>query len=257
MRIRAAILLILAAAALESSAQWPGSPASFAAWWSGSQLSIPADGLVFWHRPGTTLSTNAYFGASYPATLILGVTITSDGYYNVDNNSSFVSIPPLPLPSDTAFTLTAWIKVQIATPQYFFANSGEGGVGNGFRVYCDASGAILFQFMNGPSSYRGRKTPNETITTNWTHYSFVYSGGTVTNPANFQVWKNGARVDNANLTTGGNPSWSNVTNRFILRNYQNGGGEMRGAMDEVAVWTRALSSNEINAVMAATRGTKQ
>lgn len=261
MRLRAAILLILAAAALKASGQWPGSPASFAAWWGGSQLSIPADGLVFWHRPGTTLSTNAYFGASYPATLTGTMSITAEGYFGTNDDASAVWYPSIPSKETaTGFTVAFWAKGQIDLIQYFFANHGHAFSGNGFNAYVDAYEAVWFRYGDGAKIQRGRKTGNGAWTTNWTHLAFVFdpaAGSTsVTNHLNYSIWKNGTRVDTSDYSIGTDPVWAAATNDFYVHAAQGNANEFRGSIDEVAVWWRALSSNEISRVMTATKGSK-
>ncbi len=249
------ILALLVAARAEAQVEGYAALAAYA-----SAYPVPTDGLLFWHRPGITQSTNAYYGGSYPATMGNAMMLTPDGYM-ATNKSSFVSIPSLPGGWEEAVAMFAWIKITNAATHYLFCNSGHLNQGDGFRVYVASTGVVYGQYLDSSTVYRGRITGSGSIAPDaWTHIGFVKETGAVTNLGLYSIWINGAQADVAG-SSGGTMSGSGeaYTNRLTVANLQGSvTGGLEGSIDEILVYAGTVpkTAMAISGIMNSTRGTK-
>ena len=189
----------------------------------GSLLTYVKEGLVMANRfltpPKLTFPVNGsaeFDGAS--------------DYISITSNDSISGITE-------DFTLSFWLYRNSGTAHI---SKGDSDITEEFRVQL-TDGYVYFDVGNNTGPYKQPSTTN--ATSEWIHYAFTSkrtSGNT-----DIQIYKDGSNLGGSVI----NPGNSHNTNThpiFIgryLTNYTNGN------FANVAIWNRALSSDEINSVM--------
>jgi hypothetical protein len=178
---------------------------------------------------GTLAGTASYVAGKYDQAL----NVSSNGRLNVADNSSLDVTGPV--------TLSAWIRPSSKATQYF-VSKGEKGVSDGFELSLSNSGTIFVRFNEKSSgdSYRVDSTSKySTNGTTWIHVTATYDGSTIRLYINGQL--QGSK--NASFQIGAN------NNSLSIGSGANGYRGMKGAVDDVRLYSRALSANEVTALM--------
>ena len=189
----------------------------------GSLLTYVKDGLVMANRFLTPPKL------TFPVSGSAAFNGTSD-YISIPSDSSISGITE-------DFTLSFWLYRKSGLA---FISKGDSDITEEFRVQI-ADSYVYFDVGNNSGPYKQPSTTN--ATNEWIHYACTAkrtSGNT-----DIQIYKDGSNLGGS-VT---NPTNSHNTNThpiFIgryLTNYTNGN------FANVAIWNRALSSDEINSVM--------
>jgi len=159
-----------------------------------------------------------------------------DDYVDVGNDSSLK--PPLPV------TLSAWIRLSsLASPQVIVAldDHSIGRYGIGFFVMHENNLQISYADGGspGPASRRTKNGATALSANTWYHVAAVLRG-----PRDMDIYINGVDDGGTYSGTGGSLTYSASGHSFIgsdaaVRSYLN------GKIDEVAIYNRALSAEEI------------
>jgi hypothetical protein len=154
------------------------------------------------------------------------------------------------MPLGNAFTLTAWVSIPSNAPniQTLAANSGSGGTANGFRFYVNGynsnpgDGKLCLETGNGSAGLGVSSAAGAVAKDQWQHVAAVISrsAGTAT------LYRNGTAVSTGSIRT-------DFTNSAALYLGGMGGNSfpLRAVMDDVRVYNRALSSNELATIINA------
>jgi len=157
---------------------------------------------------------------------------------NFDGTNDYVSIPSDPRQNATRFTVSAWVKVKNYTNYNTILEKGDGCIRNYNTYVSQTSGKAVVVLTQGSCVFRS-VTSNATIPIDiWTHIVGTYDG------ENINVYINGV-FDNSTPVTGDPDTLSHL---ICI-----GCGEptydfMSGAIDEVRLYNRALSSSEVAAL---------
>ena len=161
-------------------------------------------------------------------------TTISDYALDFDGTDDIVTISPTQsLQLTSAITMEAWVNYKgVGTAMHFsfiIAKTGEYGLG----VYRD--GQISFALNTASPGWGWISTGTTLSVDTWTHIAIVYaaSGGTC------KAFINGIKVYETAMSGAIEP-WG-IVNHFSLGNSDIGDGPFLGIIDEVRIWSSALS----------------
>ncbi len=242
-------LLIAATAVVLSAAAGQAAPAS------DVPANVPRKGLVaFWTGDGHAKDSLG----KHHGTIQTGVTYTTGrrgkakGAFGFNGKSGFVKIPDKPeLDTDHAFTVSAWINPSAYTDEggnlMAIVAKWDAGQNHGdYIFYVNTDGRLLLSVCAGPgksdSLYSKSVVPKNT----WTHVAATFDRGAMKLYINGQVTaaKVSAvvkRLDPAEYTHDDVQIGADYANRY----------NVDGAIDEVGIWNRALSEEEVAALFRA------
>jgi hypothetical protein len=140
----------------------------------------------------------------------------------------------------TGFTFATWVKVPETAKSQVFLNQGQAGTLTSFYMY---NGVVRMLVENAPGSYTHASTKLPEANT-WTHYAGSYDGKTI------RIYRNGKLAGETEAAGKLSPNHADL---FIgsLDDYQR---FLVGQMDDIRVWNRTLSNDEIAAVEAGGAG---
>lgn len=160
----------------------------------------------------------------------VGLNGNSNTFASISHNSS-LSIP-------NALTISAWVKPNLLHRGTILYKSS----GNGFEFWLDSDGQLEFRLnrSNNGSTYRLRSNFNYGSSLNkWTHVAATFDGSTC------KIFING--VEDKSVTY--NPFTIGTTSGSLILGALGTIQRWQGAMDEVRLYNRALSLQEINMAM--------
>jgi hypothetical protein len=159
---------------------------------------------------------------------------------SIAGTTNYASTPTIPLGTTNTITLSAWIKIPGTQPSFagiLFTASGSA-TGLNFR-----NGNQIGYHYNGLASTYNYSGGPVIPTNQWVHIALV------TTAANSRIYVNGVAYTNNVANTA-----INFSSGFNLGNDRNNTSRtMTGQMDEVCIYDRALSQNEIRELMHLTK----
>jgi hypothetical protein len=208
------------------------------------------DGLVlhlpFSENTGTTAIDRSQTG--FTATLTNGATWGNGilGYAAVlDGTNDYISVaaPSVNIPFGTNMSYSMWINVASLTGktrQYLIDPRGDGGTGgmNSYFLF-DYTGADMVAFTTGNSGVEVISSNVGMPTGVWHHVAATRSGST------WKIYLNGVEIKSGTS----NSTSLTLTNSFRVGTFSGAGAGaeyyFQGSMDEVKIYKRTLSANEI------------
>ena len=160
-----------------------------------------------------------------------GLSFPAQGSAGFNGTSDFITFPTF-FPVDE-ISVSYWVNRGTSGGSNHMFFLGTGYAGNGFYTEFDSLGK--FQIIVGPSVITGT-TQNLGIN-QWDYVSLTYDG------TDLKVYVNGS-LENTQAVTITTPTTFSQFGR-----YTNTSGYFKGNTSNVAIWNRALSSDEINSVM--------
>ncbi|MBT1702695.1 hypothetical protein KK060_05350 [Fulvivirgaceae bacterium PWU20] len=196
-------------------------------------------------------SGNQHHGTVYGATLVQdrNNNINSSYYFNGNSRIDLGNIlDNLQYP----FTFSSWVKLEDSNNIYnpVFTSQDNAPLYNGFDVNTNVSGVGIGYgdgYGENNPAYRRGKTVNSSIYGVWTHICGVVSG-----PNNIKLYINGKEVPGYYQGETQLPMASNFPNDIARIGQMTSNGvtyNFKGFIDEVKVWSRALSADEVPASM--------
>ena len=147
---------------------------------------------------------------------------------------------------DIGFSIAAWIKMDDASDFPIVCKDATSHREWSFSVNPSRE-LQIFTYDNSASAYIGRKT--DTITSHedkWVHVACTYDG-TKANTG-FKLYINGIQSDDDNVSSGSYTSMENKDSTLLIGKDQ-GGDYADGSISQIGVWSRNLSSSEIQNIM--------
>lgn len=180
----------------------------------------------------TDNSGNSHTGTDTSITYSSGNGKISQGA-GFNGSSSYISIPSYTV--GASWSISMWIKQSSGDVGEAIARDESAG-SRGMSLYCDSSGFALSTFNTSNTNY---DTGIYSITHqgNWTHVVAIYEAGV---NARIIVNNNTPRTV---ACTGNSKDTNDIT--IGRRNYPGSNIYFTGAIDEVGVWNRVLTSTEI------------
>ncbi|MCM8786833.1 MAG: LamG domain-containing protein [Candidatus Omnitrophica bacterium] len=202
-------------------------------------ISFNITGLISYYTLDETSGTTAYdsFG-SYHGTLYNGVLINQDGKinkaYRFDGVDDYVRLPSMTFGGNV--TISGWAYVYSHRNYQRLVDLGNGANSDNivFMLSEAGSGKPNFDFYNGNSLVASITSPNAISLNKWYHLVGVVDGSKI------KLYINGTKVAEAN-----SPSVNNVTRTSNFIGKSNWGEYTNATIDEVSIWDRALTQQEI------------
>lgn len=168
--------------------------------------------------------------------------------FNFDG-SSFVTMgnPPALNLNGNQVTITGWINPRINAPAIYFGKTHFGAndylllYGRGLDAMVTVNGTSMT--VLGYSDFPSKTRLYVPATGEWTHIAMTYDGTRIT------LYANGEIIGDANYS--GNIGGDNVPFNIGGRANDEGTGKFNGLIDEVQVFNRALSAEEIRGILEA------
>ena len=203
---------------------------------SASRASAPTAGLVgYWNfdnGSGTTATDSS--GNGNAATLNGGATWVAGkigaSALQLNGSTGYASMRNIPFGGTNPITVCAWMK-----PDAF--NSGRTIFSEASEIVLQMNGTNLQWILNSLSTNDRVSVPSGMTAGNWYHVCGLYSAGT-----GMQVYINGI-LHGSVKPTGSYASVSNQIEIGRMGGYKS--GYFDGAIDEVRVYNRALSAQEV------------
>jgi hypothetical protein len=166
-----------------------------------------------------------------------------------DGSAGYIATPSRVGPQ-SAYSAAAWINPATTSGTYIIVDGyafGDGSFTNGAYTQFFTSGGVFHARIHQvqDTTYIGRTTGASTVTAGWSRVLFTWSGGT-TNAA-ITIYINGVRADSADDGAGSfSAPYSGVVPFWIGAQDSSGGAAFfAGRMDDIPIWSRALSAAEV------------
>ena len=150
----------------------------------------------------------------------------------------------------TAFTLSVWVNFDALDGNRYIAEKGKDGGNRSFIMHARSTGAMRAYLSADGSAIPQINTEASQFTTDtWYHVVFWYDGGQAVNNNRYKIYKDNVQIANAwgTLPT----SLNDYGHAFTLSSL---GSTLKGKLDEVGFWKRALTTAEIENLYNAGRG---
>jgi hypothetical protein len=168
-----------------------------------------------------------------------------------NGSSSKIDIGNLNLGGDAERTISAWINTNSLSSTQTIFQYGANSNGARFGFSIDTAGKPFIEYYN-----RDVTTSSSHISVNtWYHLVVTYNGNAIETATNTQIYVNGSAV--SMTTSGAQTGSANTTDsnygigydRLNTRQY------FSGKLDQVRIFTKALSSSEVSTLYAETAST--
>lgn len=156
----------------------------------------------------------------------------------------------LTLRPTTKITYAAWIyPTAVASNASGIISKRDGyGTQEAFTLFIDTTTKLTVDIQT--SGNRFVSDASVTVpASSWRHVAVVYDGAQATPTASIYL---DGELDTTTTVDVPDGSISPYTSPLVIGDLPNGGGRFTGRIDEVAIWMRALSANEIRALFNAT-----
>ncbi len=173
----------------------------------------------------------------------IGAAEPTNSVLHFDGSGSYLELPPYSLDGYKAITVEAWVRPERLG---FFTRFFEFGTQGGRLVACWNHGRIFNIHTEGLEV--GYGAPNGVINcindNEWIHLAVVSSG------KNFEGYLNGERIINGQTSTEFYPAGDGKRYYFGRDTFGGEEEDYIGQMDEIRIWSKALTSDEIKSGLA-------
>ena len=216
---------------------------------------VPTNGLVGWwpfNGNANDESGNANNGTVNGATLTSDRNGNANSAYSFDGVSNYIKCLHAGPTGNPTITASFWLKANpTLVAGHIIGYGSNGGSGQNFRVYmCNGcfggscSDAISFDTYDNAYSVT---TINNNI---WDFYTVVYDSTLGNNTSIVKIYKNGISL--VTVCSSVNISATNITSFIPITFGRYHGtvetGFYKGAIDDIGIWNRALTQQEITAL---------
>ena len=180
----------------------------------------------------------------------------AQGSAEFDGSSDYIDLPTDLIEwgnesnSDNPYTIGVWCYADdlVSTSQAPFNAGGyTSGTNNGANIHVQQSKILVFNVNHAGDAYIGRAYTATIPEKEWFYLAYTYDGSRAN--SGFKIYFNGSRLDDADFGGGTYTAASRTSANSIGRRPNNNDLYWNGNLANVAIWNRALSSDEINAVM--------
>ena len=207
---------------------------------------VPTNGLVGWwpfNGNANDESGNGNNGTVNGATLTSDRLGTTNTAYSFSGNNSFIEIPSFNWYSGNGFSFSLWVNLTSILNDQMFLKHGTAYGGSGDGVYMNLFSSKVF-ITSPKNAGEGAVTPSNPFTiNNWVMITY-----SVQNNQSTSIYINGILVSspayNGIITSLLNPS----TNIFLGKDVPSNSQQLLGKIDDIGIWNRALTQQEITAL---------
>ncbi len=194
--------------------------------WAMDGNGVDASGMG---NNGTPIGSTSYGAGRISSALLLA---SSGSRLEVPDSNS--------LDVTGAVTISAWIRPEASGTQYVISKKGKGST-DGYEVSLSNSGSVFVRFNEDSSGNTYRVDSSTRFSTNgqtWMHVVATYDGSTIKLYINGQL--EGSKNANFQIGTNDLP--------LSIGSGENGYRGMQGGIDDVRIYSRALSADEVSAL---------
>jgi hypothetical protein len=168
----------------------------------------------------------------------LGLTFPSNGSAEFNGTSDYVEVNPAPVGSESALTISCWVNTT-NTGTRGLVSKGTGGFSD-FVLFGNLSPYKIGIFLQTTTANSGNVYSTTTLNDGKWHFMTASWDG-----SNVRLYVDGSLEGSAAITGTLNNSESNM----YIGAYSDDDNYLDGNLANVAIWNRALTSDEINTAM--------
>ncbi len=183
--------------------------------------------------PGTAQNGTLFNGGTYVTDGTRGQVLSLDG---VDDYAQITGTV-IGTPPSTEVTIGGWVNLAAGSGRKEFIS-----LDNRVHIALDDASGVKGSIQVDASSWIDLHSNQFIAGTGWHHVMYTYSDSTNTH----SLYIDGARV--ASATIASSVYWSGATDTYIGRHPTNGTWNANAKIDDVRIYNRALSANEISAL---------
>ena len=144
--------------------------------------------------------------------------------------------------SDSAFSVSMWVKLNAATRQPFCAKAATN---KEYHILSGSTDKLRFRLydQSASSAYIQCQLDDVVSTGSWVYYTFTYDGGG--NQSGLTIYANGSSPAQTTSSSGSYTAMENTTSDLRIASSQMNSFYLNGDMDEVALFDIELSSSQI------------
>ena len=162
-----------------------------------------------------------------------------------NGNGASVHVPNAAALEPASVSVTAWVK-RSGSPgafKYIVAKGASGCIAASYGLYSGRDGGLIFYVSNGGVDFTLSPDAGTGVWDgNWHHVAGSYDGSSV------RLYVDGSQVGTGTPTSNPIGYGLSTTNNLVVGSYPGCSGlDFDGAIDEVKVWSRALSPAEVRA----------
>jgi hypothetical protein len=211
---------------------------------------LPSNGLVgYWPFNGNANdeSGNGNHGTVNGATLAADRNGNTSSAYSFDGVDDFIQCLQSGPIGNSNVTASFWLKTDQVSYGHIIGYGSDAGSGTNFRIYSGDGGcsqSIVFD------TYDNAVAQNNTHDNIWNFFTVVYESSNSGNLSDVKIYKNSSLLNSICFSV--NNSLTNITNQYPIKfgkyhgTVQNGAFD--GIIDDIAIYNRALTQEEITAL---------
>ncbi|RMD46230.1 MAG: LamG domain-containing protein, partial [Aquificota bacterium] len=211
------------------------------------------NGLVaLWHMDESSWQIQDTSGNNNHGNATNGVLFSSDAKLNsglkFDGVDDYIQLPALNQSITQDFTISSWVYPLSTTGEKYLLTAGDDTgpslAGIGIRI----NDGVLTGVLTTGADVRTKPTFNGMATNEWQHVAITYDGSVA------KLFLNGLVVNNTTPSTGGVIDWSADAVDYLIGESALHTSQWNGTLDEVSVWNRSLSAEEIQEIYKRQKG---
>lgn len=213
---------------------------------------LPTDGLVGWwpfNGNANDESGNGNDGTVNAASLVTDRCGNFNSAYSFDGSTNYIQCQNAGPTGNPVITFTCWIKTASTNYGNIISYGGNSESGQDFRVFINGNCPNSIAF----DTYDNQKSKVNSYINSWDFYCVLYDGGIGNNTTASSFYKNGILMTTECFNV--NISSTNISNLIPITfgKYHgtlpaNPTGFYEGILDDIGIWNRALTEQEITAL---------
>jgi hypothetical protein len=211
---------------------------------------VPTNGLVGWwpfNGNANDESGNGNNGTVTGASLAIDRLGNSNSAYSFDGSTNYIQCQNAGPTGNPVITFTCWIKTASTNYGNIISYGGNSQSGQDFRVFINGNCPNSFAF----DTYDNQKAKVTSYNNSWDFYCVIYNGDLGNNTTVASFYKNGILMITECFNV--NISSTNISNLIPITfgKYHgtipaNPPGFYDGILDDIGIWNRALTEQEIS-----------
>tara|TARA_R100000734_G_C3319006_1_gene114011 strand:+ start:3478 stop:7401 length:3924 start_codon:yes stop_codon:yes gene_type:complete len=190
--------------------------------------------------PSQSFGVMLYTGDGATGREVNGGKYGGAAYFNGTNAK--IDIGNMGLGGNTERTISAWINTDSLSSAQTIYQHGAAANGQRFGFAIDTSGKLYVEYYNRDAITSAAHIAVDT----WYHVAVTYNGGAIETATNTQIYVNGSAVSMA--TSGSQTGNANTADSNYGIGYRRAStsGYFNGKIDQLRIFTRAISSSEVS-----------
>lgn len=197
-----------------------------------------------WASPASTGVAVAGAGPIHP----IGVAASADPNYALlfDGSNDLVNLAPGPIGGPTSVTVEAWTRLDVSGKLHVLVTDAESDFNDGFTLFISAADHVTLVVASSVYTKASATGTTSLEVGRWYHVAGVFDAGA----GMLRVFVNG--VEDGSRAYAGTIGYRSGRDLYLgaqHKSFMRRARMLQGALDEVRVWDRARSAEEIQAQM--------